>query len=301
MIRYLKVIPLVLALAFATGCDVKISIDTTKGAKTENAKATENTKTEPTPPAAENKQEAAPAKPSLFDRAKGTFNQVVDDTGNQASKLKKDVEDAQLLKDIEDASKAVGDDAKAKLNVLIDKLLARYKDCEAEIEALKKSGAKDLNRGLNFIAKGPDEQKTPLPKQAVRFAVKGIPVVGKAVPYLDACALYEKALTLPENSPERLKMEHEARRQCLKACLMATLDIATLGNGGAIDVAAENVEKVIKLMEYVQTMNKVPGLQGVGPLDSLLDAGLAITEVNQAMHLMLTWKVVDLKKMAGEE
>ena len=115
-----------------------------------------------------------------------------------------------------------------------------------------------LSTTVDALAGDPNTPQ-PIHMQGLRIALGLLPVVGNAKAIGDARQKYKQAMALSEGD-ERNKLMHEARRDCLIASALLSMEVATLGASGALDKA----------------------LKGGNVIGSALNAGKTVREVSQS-------------------
>jgi hypothetical protein len=122
-----------------------------------------------------------------------------------------------------------------------------------------------------------------------------LPVVGNAKAIGDARQKYKQATTLPEGDA-RNKLIHEARRDCLIASSLLSIEIATIGTTGAVDKALKIGNLVASVLNAGKTVREVTESRRWLPkidfdtLSPRVDVALTFPPLREAMDIILRFE-----------
>jgi hypothetical protein len=163
--------------------------------------------------------------------------------------------------------------------------------------ALLTSTAQAVNKAPSVLAGTADvlagDPSSGQITQARRIATSLLPIVGQVQAIGEAREKFRSLSTL--ESPEaKAKALLEARQECLMACFMLSLDVATLGFSGHIDKALKVTSLAVGALanaKYVtRVTSMVPGVRMAPNLDVLapvLSKALEFEPLRDAMDLIL--------------
>jgi hypothetical protein len=128
--------------------------------------------------------------------------------------------------------------------------------------------------------------------QGLRIATGLLPVVGNAKGIGDARVKYKRALALAEGE-ERTKLLHQARRDCLIASSLLSIEIATIGASGAVDKALKAGNLFASVLNAGKTVREMTESSGwlpkidVDTLSPRVDIALSFSPLREAMDIIL--------------
>jgi hypothetical protein len=135
-----------------------------------------------------------------------------------------------------------------------------------------------------------------VPGSTVRFVVDQVPLLRTSVAYGEARKRFKDAQGISEEAKRQLE-EHQARRECLQACLQTGIDVTTLGTSGLIDKVAKNVDRVFGMLQVLRDVQNWVVVMRTDYLSGLLDKLLEVPRINQAMHILVSWEPSQLSAL----
>lgn len=148
-----------------------------------------------------------------------------------------------------------------------------------------------LSSSVDALAGDPNTSEG-IHMQGLRIATGLLPVVGNAKAIGDARQKYKQATTLPEGDA-RNKLIHEARRDCLIASSLLSIEVATIGTTGAVDKALKIGNLVASVLNAGKTVREVTESRRWLPkidfdtLSPRVDAALTFPPLREAMDIIL--------------
>jgi hypothetical protein len=148
-----------------------------------------------------------------------------------------------------------------------------------------------LSSAVDTLAGDPSAPQ-PIHKQGLRIAVGLLPVVGNAKAIGDARQKYKQALALPEGEQRDLLM-NGARRDCLIASSLLSIEVATVGASGAVDKALKGSTLLGSILNAGKTAREMSQSQSWLPkvnvdiLSPQVDLALRFPPLREAMDIIL--------------
>lgn len=175
--------------------------------------------------------------------------------------------------------------------VAVDVIGQRFADLITNAGTVVTGAGGTLSSAVDTLAGDPSAPQS-IHMQGLRIAVGLLPVVGNAKAIGDARQKYKQALALPEGEQRDLLM-NGARRDCLIASSLLSIEVATVGASGAVDKALKGSTLLGSILNAGKTVREVSQSQSWLPkvnvdiLSPQVDLALRFPPLREAMDIIL--------------
>lgn len=213
-----------------------------------------------------------------------------------------------------DGSKRLGNVAIAKSKETSEAAIAKSRElCKTALESSEtvivtvghkageyvNTGGVYVDKGIRMIAIDPSDGIS-IEEKGKKMALQMIPVVSSVKRYADARAIYENADQI-EDEVGKATAKHDAKRQCLAACVDLGFDITVIGAAGKVEQLANLGDMAVTGVKITGPIGKLLGVDiaNVDLLNMALDRALGVAAIDAAMDQMLCFDLTNIVDLSA--